>query len=272
MQVGSVMSVAVLAAAVVVGGNVTATASSPRPRPTPAGATVQARAASEAPSGPENSFVPITPCRIVDTRKAMDGIVSARSPRTFVAGGDVSLAIQGGSASGCDVAVAATAVQANVVAVGAASSGYLTVYPGGTAAPLASWLNFRDGKAIANGGVITLDRDGGTTFAVKASRSTHVVVDVTGYYVPPLWAQVAFGPASIVAGSRASGVRLQATGQAVVTFDRDVSLCTPTVTPVDRGDQVDATFNIGDPTDVVVDMADAGGNPANVNFRLVVTC
>lgn len=262
MQVRSAMSAALLATAVVIGGHLAANASG-------SGA---AKAGAAAPAGAEASFVPITPCRIVDTRRA-GGMVLAGHPRQFVAASDTGLAGQGGSAAGCGVPKDARSVQANVVSVGAAGSGYLTVYPGGATAPLASWLNFRDGKAIANGGTITLSDDGSSAFGVKVSRSTHVVVDVTGYYAPRLWAGVS-SAGTISGGSRVVSVANPATGSFVVTFDGDVSGCAYSATVWDTPGYSASAKSSGfsDASSVEVHTSSNSGTATNVGFWLVLTC
>lgn len=274
MQVRSAMSVAALVAAVLISSTVTAAASGSGSGNAGPQSTSHARAASTGATSSETSFVPITPCRIVDTRRALDGAVAARSTRTFVAAtdGQLGLAAQGGSGSGCPVSIAATAVQADVVAVGATGSGYLTVFPGDAAAPLASWLNFRDGKAIANGGTITLSGDGGSTFAVKASRSTHVVVDVTGYFLPRMWAHVSTAGA-LDAGSRVAAVTVAGSGDVQVTFDRDVSQCAYAATLTSAGTSVTArTLAFIGVDTVEVRTINSSGVPTSADFMLTVTC
>ncbi len=56
-------------------------------------------------------------------------MVTTTAPRSFMAAGTGSLAAQGGNSAGCGIPAAAVAIQANVVAVGSAGSGFLKVYP-----------------------------------------------------------------------------------------------------------------------------------------------
>ncbi len=172
-----------------------------QPQPPAAKSSARAFAAGPIDSSTEAKYTAITPCRLVDTRKA-GGMVTNTAPRSFDAGNAGSLAGQGGNPAGCGIPAAAVAIQANVVAVGSAGSGFLKVYPAGAPAPAASFLNFRDGKAVANGGAITV---GGISavkrFTVLTSRTSHVVVDVSGYFIKPLWALV--GPTgALLQGSR----------------------------------------------------------------------
>ena len=61
------------------------------------------------PSPAGSIFVPITPCRIADTRLG-GGIVTGSSTRSFYVAGTVGFAPQGGKSGGCGVPLGATAV------------------------------------------------------------------------------------------------------------------------------------------------------------------
>ncbi len=68
----------------------------------------------------------------------------------------------------------------NVTITSAAGSGFVTVYPSGTARPVASNLNFVVGATVANQALIKVGSQGRVT--VYSSQRTHVVIDVAGYY------------------------------------------------------------------------------------------
>jgi hypothetical protein len=72
------------------------------------------------------------------------------------------------------------ATTANVTAVDALGSGYVTAWSGSGAAPLASNLNVeRPGQVIPN--QVTSPLAGGK-FSLFTQRGTHLVVDLTGFY------------------------------------------------------------------------------------------
>jgi hypothetical protein len=110
---------------------------------------------------------------VVDTRQA-GGPIAAGSSRCFqVAGVD-------------GVPASATAVVANVAAVGYPTSGWLTLYPNGQPVPQTSTLNFDTSEyAMANGSIVRLGTDGQVCVNVgtlgTAPGSSHVILDVTGY-------------------------------------------------------------------------------------------
>jgi hypothetical protein len=136
-------------------------------------------------------FVPVTPCRIIDTRLA-GGPLAANETRSFEVTGTSNFAAQGGAASGCGIPIGAVdplapAVVINFIAVGPAGPGDLRAWEFNQPVPTASVINYSNvpGLNIANGvvvptaGVATLDKD----ISVKADVSgTHLVADVTGYF------------------------------------------------------------------------------------------
>lgn len=130
-------------------------------------------------SGSDLVFVPITPCRVIDTRGG--------SP--IPAGSTLSFTIAGS----CGIPFGpATAVAMNLVAVAVFGSGDLRMTPYGTAMPLASVLNYNNGDNIANGIDAKICNPATTTctfdITYQADYSpTHLVVDVYGYYerLPP---------------------------------------------------------------------------------------
>jgi uncharacterized repeat protein (TIGR01451 family) len=129
-----------------------------------------------APSAQGLRFVPITPCRIADTRGA--------------AGAFGGPAITGGTSrdfiipnSACGVPSTAQAYSLNVAVVPATSLGYLTLWPTGQTRPLASTLNSLDGRIKSNAAIVPAGTDG--AISAFASDTTDVILDINGYFVPP---------------------------------------------------------------------------------------
>lgn len=114
-------------------------------------------------------FVPVTPCRLVDTR------VSGPA----VAGGSVRRFVPAGS---CGVPATATAYSLNVTVVPRGPLGYLTIWPSGRAQPNVSTLNSFDGRVKANAAIVPAGLGGSVD--VFATDTTDVVLDVNGYFVP----------------------------------------------------------------------------------------
>jgi hypothetical protein len=126
-------------------------------------------------------YTPVTPCRIVDTRRAVDEALAGGAVRLFDVDAS-NLTAQGGSATGCGIPLAvAQAVTMTIVAVQPAGPGYLTAF-GLTARPLSSVLNYAANDVIANTAIIPVVPGGGNDFALFSLATTHVVVDVLGYF------------------------------------------------------------------------------------------
>jgi hypothetical protein len=144
-------------------------------------------AATNALGDPQDDVVytPVTPCRIVDTRLTADGALGGGTARTFDVDGG-SLAIQGGSATGCGIPFAvAAAVTMTIVAVEPSGPGYLTAWGLGPQ-PTSSVLNYAGKDVLANTAIIPVAPGGGNDFALFSLATTHVVVDVLGYYARPI--------------------------------------------------------------------------------------
>jgi hypothetical protein len=151
--------------------------------------SVSAKALGDAET--ELVFVPVAPCRVIDTRLA-GGPIGANQMRSFEIAGTENFASQGGEASGCGIPLgstdpAAPAVVINFIAVAPGGPGNLRAWEFNQPAPNASVINYANvtGLNIANGvivpiaGVSTLAKD----LNIQADVSgTHVVADVTGYF------------------------------------------------------------------------------------------
>jgi len=130
---------------------------------------------SAAASNTAASFVPVTPCRIADTRGA-DGPFGGPS-------------IQGGTSrpfpipqSACNIPATAQAYSLNVTVVPHGGLGYLTIWPTGETQPLASTLNSFDGRIKANAAIVPAGTDG--SVSVFVTNDADVVLDINGYFVP----------------------------------------------------------------------------------------
>lgn len=118
-------------------------------------------------------FRPLTPARILDTRTGTGGVAAALGPATTI---DLQVAGHGGvPASGV------SAVALNVTVTQPTGDGYLTAYPTGTTRPVVSNLNFTPGDTVPNLVVVRLGA-GGRVSMFNATGSSHLVVDVTGWY------------------------------------------------------------------------------------------
>ena len=122
------------------------------------------------------SFYTVTPCRVADTRNPNGPYggpaLAGGATRTFTVGGQ------------CQIPPTAKAISINVTVTGPTAIGFLTLFPGGTSAPLASTINFRAGQTRANNAIVALGAGG--TMAVAdgqpSGNTTHFILDVNGYF------------------------------------------------------------------------------------------
>lgn len=121
-------------------------------------------------------FFTLTPCRVLDTRNANGPtggpVMGASAERSFPVAGS------------CGVPVNAKAVVVNMTVISPTAGGYLSIDPGnafplGTAA-----MTFQTAEILSNNATLLLATDGTGTIRILngASGTTHVAVDVTGYY------------------------------------------------------------------------------------------
>ena len=123
------------------------------------------------------TFVPLVPGRLMETRAGLStvdgqfnniGQLGARSVTPLLVNGRSGVASD------------ASAVVLNVTVTETTASGFVTVYPCGTAQPNASSLNYTAGQTVANA-VITKVGDGGQV-CFFTTAALHLVVDVTGQF------------------------------------------------------------------------------------------
>ena len=125
---------------------------------------------------PGGGFHPVAPTRLVDTRSGLGGATTPLGPgeiRTYDLAGVSSLPT---AAPGDPVA----GVVVNVTAVNPTEDTHLTVFPGGGPLPSSSTLNLP--KASTRAGLAMVATPRGQVSVRNNSGSTHVVVDVAGWY------------------------------------------------------------------------------------------
>ena len=120
-------------------------------------------------------FVPVAPCRVVDTRNHTGQFggpqMAAKTSREF----DIPQ-------SDCGIPSNALAYSLNVTAVPSVSLGYLAIWPSGEPQPLVSTLNSFDGRVKANAVIIPAGTNGGVNLYV--TDPANVILDIDGYFVP----------------------------------------------------------------------------------------
>jgi hypothetical protein len=215
----------------------------------------------------EAKYTAITPCRIVDTRGG-SGKLQPGVTRVFQVAGTSNFPAQGGNSGGCGVPTSATAVAATVVAVNEAGPGFLVTWPTGSPQSNSSFMNYANTNLVSSGAQIPIN----TSINLLAGvSSTDVVIDVDGYYIKPMFAEVnAVGVA--VSSSRVTGITHLSTGRYQVDFDRDVTACSYQVTSFFGPYTVLTQPRTLDPTGVFVEIINSALANIDSQFYLTVTC
>ena len=137
--------------------------------------------------GQDLVYVPVTPCRILDTR-IVGGPIPANSFRDFDITDVVRFAPQGGDTSNCNVgdkgSFAAAAL--NITVVSPNTAGYITAFPYLASQPTAATMNYASGDVRNGLAIVRLDQSAATyEFSVYSFAQTHLVADVVGYFREP---------------------------------------------------------------------------------------
>jgi uncharacterized repeat protein (TIGR01451 family) len=130
-------------------------------------------------------FVPVTPCRVVDTRNA-DGPLGGPAMETEETR---SFAIP---QSACGIPATALAYSLNVTVVPEGFLGYLELWPTGQTQPTVSTLNSYAGTVVANAAIVPAGTGGAVS--VYVTNPTHVILDIDGYFASTAVSPYAFYP------------------------------------------------------------------------------
>jgi Periplasmic copper-binding protein (NosD) len=142
-------------------------------------------------------YTPVTPLRILDTRNAIG--ISTKTP--ISGGSDVVVQVAGKGG----VPANAQAVVVNVTAVSPTAGGLLTVYPDGSTQPGTSSLNYAANQTVPN--LVTTEMtDGKIRIHVNESGTTHILVDLQGYYGDSGEPYAATGPTRVLDTRKAIGI------------------------------------------------------------------
>ena len=122
------------------------------------------------------TFVPVTPCRVADTRNS----AGAFGGPSLVGNATREFDIPNSACTSIPATAKAYSVNATVVPHG--FLGFLTAFPCGQALPLASTLNATDGRVKAAAAIVPAGTNGGLCFF--STNDTDLVLDINGYFVP----------------------------------------------------------------------------------------
>jgi hypothetical protein len=121
-------------------------------------------------------FVPIAPCRLVDTRAGNGALAGPAlfpdNTRTFPL-----------STHACVAPASPVAYSLNITVVPQGQLGYLSIWPAGDPLPLVSTLNSLNGQVKANAAIVRAGTSGSVN--VYTTNATHAIIDINGYFLTP---------------------------------------------------------------------------------------
>lgn len=220
----------------------------------------------------ELTFVPVTPCQVVNTGRIQKKL-GTKATKTYAVAGTAGFAGQGGQAIGCNVPTSAVAVSLNLLASKATRSGRVAV-SAGDQQPNQTFLAYHAKQATT--GALTSKLGPSPSAGIKVRNTggpTNLTVVVTGYYDRPL--QVMLSPSgTLYAGSsRAISASKLGTGNYLVQFDRDIEFCSATATVYTSSYFAAASTYYSSPYDTVqVRVFDNAGAPADQYVYVNVSC
>lgn len=133
-------------------------------------------------------FVPVSPCRLFDTRLA-GGAIAANTVRGIDVTAVSNYSFQGGASNDCNGVGAAgsfAAAAVNLTVVSPSGAGYLTAFPTGGTQPVAATVNYASGAVVGNLAIVALDQGASANeMNIYSYATTHVVGDIVGYFINP---------------------------------------------------------------------------------------
>ena len=123
---------------------------------------------------PGQYLVPVTPCRLVDTRNPDGPFGGPAIP------GNTSRSFDLPQNPNCNIPASAAAYSLNVTVVPHGPLGYLEIWPTGQPRPVVSTMNSPDGRIKANAAIVPAGLGG--PISVYVTDTTDVVLDIDGYF------------------------------------------------------------------------------------------
>jgi hypothetical protein len=129
-------------------------------------------------------YTPVTPCRIVDTRKSGGEIGASTGRNFYVYGTAGTIRAQGGNSAGCPAPLGEPlAAHINMSAVNPTGYGWLLAAPTGAAPTAGLMAIYNADTNVSNAGTVKTSSGTGTDIRVYAGvSSAHTAIDVLGYY------------------------------------------------------------------------------------------
>ncbi len=165
----------------------------------------QAWGVDAAPGDTDATFVPVTPCRLIDTRP---GEFHIGPLETFGPSDTQTVAAHGGNGD-CTIPTDAVGLSLNVTALDATAPSFLTIWPNGDR-PVASSLNPVPGQPPIPNAVVTTLSGAGSFEVYNLNGTVNVIIDVNGYYTNASLLEIAGRLVALEAGKAAADAKITA--------------------------------------------------------------
>ncbi|MFN7934547.1 MAG: hypothetical protein U0R19_14545 [Bryobacteraceae bacterium] len=131
-------------------------------------------------------FVPLAPCRVMETRAVynFEGRVGAFGPPALAGGETRTMNLPGSNV--CAIPATAKAYVLNVTLIPSAGVNFATVWAAGEARPNVWTVRSLDAQVVANTAIVKAGTNGGVS--VYVSDGTDMLMDISGYYTDPAYA------------------------------------------------------------------------------------
>ena len=146
----------------------------------------QAWRADAAPGDDDSTLVPITPCRLVDTRQPGGVALTPGETRSIAAHGT-----NGPAPTPCTIPTDAVALSMNVTSDQPSAQSFWTFWPDGEPMPNASNLNPGPGEPPTPNAVTTPVSSAGKFNVYNDAGNVDMIIDVNGYYTEASLAELA---------------------------------------------------------------------------------
>lgn len=132
------------------------------------------------PASPALKFVPLDPCRVMETRAEYNfqGRTGAFGPPFLAAGETRTLNLP--QSTVCQIPATAKAFVMNVTLIPRGAVDFVTVWPAGDIRPTFWTLRSPDAQIVANAAIVKAGTGGGVS--VFASDAADILIDISGYF------------------------------------------------------------------------------------------
>ena len=163
-------------------------------------AATQAWSVTAAPGDTDSTYVPVAPCRLLDTRPGLPPLGGTKTPIGPGTANAITQQVTGNVGNCVGIPTDAVAISANVTVVGPTAQSNLRLYPANEAVPTASNLNWIAGQAPTPNLVTVKLSPDGKIKVFNQNGTVDVIVDIAGYYTPSSLAELDQRLAAVEAG------------------------------------------------------------------------